>query len=104
MKRWMPSFVVIGLVVLSSTNLLAQPSAVPSRCDSIIRADVVALDQAYMVNRLGAIHTDGEIYALRRDVLSSDPTTKELRPGKGMPPADKRAQPTALGGNTGSSH
>jgi hypothetical protein len=102
MKRWMPSFVVIGLVVLSSPNLFAQPSAVPSRCDSIVRADVVALDQAYMVNRLGAIHTDGEIYALRQDVLSSDPTTKELRPGKVMLRADKRARPIVLRINAGS--
>src|ERR1700682_2293789 len=102
MQRWIPSFVAIGVVILSTSTLLAQKPAVPSRCDSIIKADVVALDQASMVTRLGAIHTDGEIYALRQDVLSSDPSTKELRPGKVMLRADKRPRPIVLRVNAGS--
>jgi hypothetical protein len=42
------------------------------RCESLVKADVVALDQAFQVNRLGTTRTDGEIFALRADVVSTD--------------------------------
>lgn len=70
-------------------------------CRRTVRADVVALDQAYQVNRLGATHTDGEIFALRADVVSTDASTAELRPGAVMLRPDKRARPLVLRVNAG---
>jgi hypothetical protein len=93
--RWSAVPVILSLAALPL-------SGETRHCDSVVRADVVALDQVYQVNRLGATHTDGEIYALRQDVLSTDPNTKELRPGKVMLRADKRARPIVLRVNAGS--
>ena len=37
-------------------------------CARIIKADVVAFDQTFFYNRLGAVNPAGMVYALRRDV------------------------------------
>lgn len=71
-------------------------------CDGTVHADVVALDHAFQVNRLGTTRTDGEIYALRADVVSTDPTTADLEPGKVMLRPDKRPRPLVLRVNAGS--
>jgi hypothetical protein len=61
---------------------------------------VVALDQALIYNRLGAINPAGMIYALKRDVVAIDPSkglvagNVQLRPGK-------RPRPIALRMNVG---
>src|SRR5713226_1863458 len=93
---------ILPIVFLLTSPLLAEQAALPQRCETIIRANVVALDQAFQVNRLGTTRTDGEIYALRDDVVSSDPATKELRPGKVMLRPDKRPRPLVLRVNAGS--
>ena len=74
----------------------------PPRCESVVKADVVAFDQAFQVNRLGATRTDGEIFALRSDVVSSDPSTPKLLPGNVMLRPDKRPRPMVLRVNAGS--
>jgi len=56
-------------------------------CERVIRADVVALDQAIMYNRLGAINPNGMIYALKRDVVAIDP-------GKGLVAGNVQLRPT----------
>ena len=95
--------VVIGTFLgFFSPASFAQQAAPAGRCESVVRADVVALDQAFQVNRLGTTRTDGEIYALRKDVISSDPSTAELRPGKVMLRPDKRPRPMVLRVNAGS--
>ncbi|MEM7426144.1 MAG: hypothetical protein AAF441_08610 [Pseudomonadota bacterium] len=65
-------------------------------CNSWVYADVVALDQAFYINRLGALQAGGMIYALRSDVRSTDPNTKDLKPGQVMLRPDKRARPIVL--------
>ena len=65
-------------------------------------ADVVALDQAFYNNRLGAFQSGGTIYALRRDVVGNNansPTT--LAAGKVMLRLDKRPRPIVLRVNAG---
>ena len=66
-----------------------------------ISADVVALDQAFYVNRLGALQTGGMIFALRSDVVSTGPSGSPLQPGKVMLRADKRPRPMVLRMNVG---
>src|SRR5437868_5100287 len=62
-----------------------------------IHAEVVALDQVYLYNRLGSHAPDGIIYALKRDVVSTDPNhPNDLVPGKiGLRPG-KRPRPLVL--------
>lgn len=60
-----------------------------------ISANVVALDQAFYVNRMGALQTGGMIFALRSDVVSTDGSAT-LQPGKVMLRADKRPRPMVL--------
>jgi hypothetical protein len=92
-------FSVLALLSLLPLSVLAQA---PQRCESTVRADIVAFDWAFQINRLGTTRTNGEIYALRSDVLSSDPATAELRPGNVMLRPDKRPRPITLRVNAGS--
>ena len=69
---------------------LAAPAA---KAQKTIHADVVALDQAFYNNRLGTFQASGMVFALRGDVVSSDPGDPALAPGKVMLRADKRARP-----------
>jgi hypothetical protein len=70
-------------------------------CARTLTAEVVALDQPLMFNRLGASNVNGMIYALKRDVINkttrrvltnggaAEPGNVELRP-------DKRPRPLTL--------
>jgi len=40
----------------------------PPNCERTIKADVVAFDQPFFYNRLGAVNPSAMLYALRRDV------------------------------------
>ncbi len=71
------------------------------RIKRVVRAEVVALDQAFLCNRLGAAMPQGMIFALKRDVVSSQNPQEmpsagcvTLRPGK-------RARPIVLRANVG---
>lgn len=99
-RAWRGRCVGTLFMLLGGPALAVAPSP-EGRCERTVRADVVALDQAYQVNRLGATHTDGEIYALRADVVSSDPDRTDLRPGTVMLRPDKRARPLVLRVNAG---
>ena len=67
-----------------------------------ITADVVALDQAFYNNRLGAFQASGMIFALRRDVVNNvGPADPNLSPGKVMLRPDKRPRPMVLRMNVG---
>src|ERR1044072_3949272 len=51
--------------------LSAAGEAAPAiTCARTITADVIALDQPIMFNRLGAQNVNGMMYALRRDVIN----------------------------------
>ena len=69
-------------------------------CTRTIKADVVALDQAIMFNRLGAMNPHGMIYALKQDVVPTDPA-KGLVAGNVRLRGDKRPRPIVLRMNSG---
>ena len=69
-------------------------------CERVIKADVVALDQAIMYNRLGTINPNGMIYALKRDVVPIDPA-KGLVAGNVQLRPTKRPRPIVLRMNIG---
>ena len=75
-------------------------------CTSVVKADVVALDQTIVYNRLGAVNPYGMIYALRRDVANKATGLTEaeggtLSPGNVELREDKRPRPLTLRMNVG---
>jgi manganese oxidase len=84
------------LCALACTGAAAQPV-----CDRTIKADVVALDQAFYNNRLGSIQAGGMMFALRRDVVSIGMPRGALVPGYVMLRPDKRPRPIVLRVNVG---
>src|SRR5215213_3559291 len=94
------SFCCAGVVALLAVSSAHAQTSPPTTCERTVKADVVALDQALIYNRLGAINPAGMIYALKRDVVPIDPA-KGLVPGNVQLRPDKRARPIALRMNTG---
>ncbi|HEV2704918.1 MAG TPA: hypothetical protein VGV59_03280 [Pyrinomonadaceae bacterium] len=91
--------------VEDETSVGPAPSPTPTStstadCERTVKADVVALDQVIVYNRLGAINPSGMMYALKQDVVASDPS-KGLTPGNVQLRADKRPRPLALRLNAG---
>ena len=78
---------------------LPSPSPAPV-CNRTIKANVVALDQAIMYNRLGAVNPGGMLYALKQDVIPID-SAKGLVAGNVQLRPDKRPRPIALRMNSG---
>ncbi len=74
--------------------------AIAAVCERNISADVVALDQAFFLNRLGAAMPQGMMYALRSDVVPMD-GGQALRPGEVQLRPDKRPRPMVLRMNVG---
>ena len=66
----------------------------------VVRADVVALEQAYTLNRFGAFVPAGMLYALKHDIVALDPK-KPLGPGNAKLREDKRPRPLVLRVNEG---
>src|SRR5262249_59722142 len=84
---------------------LAQPPPPPA-CQRQLPANVVALDQVFFYNRLGAQNPAGMIYALRRDVVDVGTGQSEaqggmLAPGRVALRKDKRPRPLVLRMNVG---
>src|SRR5512145_2290265 len=83
------TFLVMAFaLLLPSENATAQTSS----CGRTVQANVVALDQVFFYNRLGAVNPAGMIYALRRDVVPINPEFG-LAPGNVQLRTDKRARP-----------
>ena len=91
--------------LLSATGLiglavLATPAHAAVTCSRTITADVVALDQPVMFNRLGAQNINWMMYALKEDVVDSNnrPLTAggSATPGKVKLRDDKRPRPLVL--------
>ena len=76
------------------------PTPTPVACSRTIKAEVVALDQAMMFNRLGAMNPHGMIYALKQDVVAID-AAKGLVAGNVRLRSDKRPRPIVLRMNSG---
>src|ERR1044071_4014662 len=86
-----------ALVLLALTFLAPQLLAVD--CARTIEADVVAFDQVWFWNRLGAVQPQGMMYALRSDVVPITGTA--LTPGNVQLRAGKRPRPLVLRMNVG---
>ncbi len=101
LRQWLfASASAATVVLIAVSGAHAQTSPPPTTCQRTVKADVVALDQALIYNRLGVINPAGMIYALKRDVVAVDPSkglvagNVQLRPGK-------RPRPIALRMNVG---
>ena len=88
-----------------ATSMSAAADSCPSNeqlaeiCPNIVSADVVALDQPFFFNRLGASQANGQIFALRSDVVcvpGSDCQAHDLTSGNVMLRTDKRPRPMVL--------
>jgi manganese oxidase len=86
------------LLAAAAGNVSAQ-TPTPS-CERTVKADVVAFDQVFFYNRLGAVNPSGMIYALRRDVVPVDPS-KGLVAGNVRLRDGKRPRPLVLRMNVG---
>jgi len=78
---------------------LALPTPAPV-CERTVKANVVALDQVIMYNRLGTVNPGGMIYALKQDVVAIDPL-KGLVAGNVRLRSNKRPRPIVLRMNNG---
>lgn len=84
---------ILALLPLSAAH------AAPT-CERNISAHVVALDQPFFWNRLGAVQPQGMIFALKRDVVPIDPALG-LTKGNVKLREDKRPRPLVLRMNVG---
>jgi hypothetical protein len=96
------AFRLPGLVAACAVTALLASSAgaFAQTCARTLTADVVALDQVFFWNRLGAVQPQGMVFALRRDVVAFDGTAN-LRPGNVQLRSDKRPRPLVLRMNAG---
>lgn len=69
-------------------------------CTNTVTANVVAIDQVFYYNRLGAANPSGMIYALERDVVARDGGPIPA-PGDARLRVDKRPRPLVLRMNEG---
>jgi manganese oxidase len=88
------------LVTAFALLLLSENAKAQATCGRTIQANVVAFDQVFFYNRLGAVNPAGMIYALRRDVVPIDPSLG-LAAGNVQLRSDKRARPIVLRMNVG---
>ena len=80
--------------------LLIPERGAAQTCSRTVNADVVALDQVFFWNRLGAVQPQGMIFALRRDVIPIDPARGIVAGNVRLRP-DKRPRPIILRMNVG---
>ncbi len=78
----------------------------PPVCSRLVKAEVVALEQAMVLNRFGAFNPSGMLFALKHDVVLSDGTALDDRNFKNAPGNvrlrdDKRPRPMVLRVNEG---
>ncbi|WP_349618497.1 manganese-oxidizing multicopper oxidase MnxG [Azotobacter salinestris] len=90
-----------GLLVLAVAGLLsARPAEAAISCARTLVADVVAIDQPLMFNRLGAQNVNGMMFALRQDVVDDNGTPLHkggtALPGRVALRPDKRPRPLVL--------
>lgn len=69
-------------------------------CARVVTADIVAFEQAYLLNRFGAYVPGGMLFALRDDVVPSE-RDQDLRPGQVRLRDGKRPRPLVLRANEG---
>jgi manganese oxidase len=92
----------LGALFVAAAFLATIPGMAEAQtCARNITADVVALDQVFFWNRLGAVQPQGMIYALRGDVVSSSSSTTALSAGNVQLRPGKRPRPLVLRMNVG---
>jgi hypothetical protein len=97
---WLFGTSLSGLLLLAMSGPSeGQPTA--GTCQRMLNANVVALDQVFFYNRIGAANPAGMIYALRRDVVDVATGKTEaqggtLTPGRVALRPDKRPRPLVL--------
>lgn len=91
------------LALVSGCAVVPQPPASTSTCTSAntLRAEIVAFEQAYVLNRFGAYVPAGMMYALKRDVVALDPRRGAPGPGNAKLREDKRPRPLVLRAHEG---
>jgi hypothetical protein len=100
-KHCSPAFLLLCLAIAFPIS-----AADSNGCERTIWANVVALDQPFLVNRLGAAMPEGMVYALERDVVSKtcaggNPCGDPKVAGNVMLRKGKRPRPIVLRANVG---
>jgi hypothetical protein len=90
---WVRAALSAAAAIASMTALAGRASA--QVCAHTVSADVVAFNQAFFYNRLGAMNPVGTMYALRGDVEPIDPA-RGLTPGNVQLKSYKRPRPIVL--------
>jgi manganese oxidase len=93
--------VLTGLMFSIAVVSKAQSQAAsPKTCGRIVYADIVAIEQAYEINRFSAFVPAGMLFALRSDVVPIEPKSA-LKAGNVRLREDKRPRPIVLRVNEG---
>ena len=91
---------VLPWLLLAASMLGIEVAEAAARCERNLVANVVALDQPLMFNRLGAQNVNGMMFALRRDVVDDHDVSLAQGgaavPGKVSLRPDKRPRPLVL--------
>ena len=90
----------LSAACVAVTLLAPAMAGAQATCARTLTADVVALDQVFFWNRLGAVQPQGMMFALRRDVIAFDGSTN-LTPGNVQLRPEKRPRPLVLRMNVG---
>lgn len=95
----------VPIALLFATNLsgCATQASAPTEaaaCAREVRADIVAIEQAYLLNRFAAFVPGGMLFALRDGVVAADGSPAPT-PGNVMLRPDKRPRPLVLRVNEG---
>ena len=89
------------LLALIFMGVFGAAAASAQVCERNLTAKVVAIDQPYFWNRLGAVQPHGMMYALERDVVRSSNEILSPLPGDAKLRRDKRPRPLTLRMNVG---
>ncbi len=91
---------VLPWLLLAASMFGIELAEAAARCERNLVANVVALDQPLMFNRLGAQNVNGMMFALRRDVVDDHDISLAQGgaavPGKVSLRPDKRPRPLVL--------
>jgi hypothetical protein len=90
LRLWLSVLLIAMMLPLLATAQAAPPTT----CQRQTTAQVVALDQPFFLNRLGALEATGMMFALKRDVVPISGTT--LTAGNVQLRSDKRPRPLVL--------
>lgn len=91
---------LLNLLLLVTPLIGIETAQAAARCERNLVANIVALDQPLMFNRLGAQNVNGMMFALRRDVVDDHDQPLNMGgaavPGKVSLRPDKRPRPLVL--------